>query len=219
MVAYGRLDYSKRQDPIPNPTATGLVSGTTAPNIVIPTGSGLATDPNASGVDRQTSPPPLAPIQTPPSNTILSTDSGANSSPTDPSASPTTVAASSSSKPIALSTVIATCVGAFIGVSALIIFSVCVFRRYSRSLKKSARQRGPLNHRNKQASEHQRRSHLETWNKLEDNKGDDRWEGSYKPRETKNAAPMEVTPMEKLTMFKKSPSVRTAYTHKSIDAA
>ena len=103
--------------------------------------------------------------------------------------------------------------------SALIVFSLCVYRRYSRSLENSARRRGPLNHRNKQASEHQRRSHLEIWSKLEDNNGDDTWEGSYQTRETKNAAPTEVTPMEKLTMFKKSASIRTAYTHKSTDPA
>lgn len=217
MVAYGLPAYVKRQDPIPTPSATGLAFVTTASSIVLPTGSGLATDPKASAGNDPQSAPPLVPIQTSTSDTGLPTDSGATPSTIDPAASPSTVAVSSSSKPIALSTVIATCVGAFVGVAALIVFSLYVYRRYSRSLEKSARRRGPLNHRNKQASEHQRRSHRETWNKLEDNNGDDRWEGSYQTRETKNPAQTEVTPMEKLTMFKKSASIRTAYTHKSTD--
>src|SRR6266571_1458726 len=141
MVAYGRLAYAKRQDPIPTPSASGLASATTAPNIALPTGSGLATDPKATTGNDPQSAPPLAPTQT---STPDTADSGAISSTLDPTASPSTVAVSSSSKPIALSTVIATCVGAFVGVSALIVFSLCVYRRYSRSLEKSARRRGPL---------------------------------------------------------------------------
>jgi hypothetical protein len=58
---------------------------------------------------------------------LISTDSGV----------PTTVAASSTTKPIALSAVIGACVGAFIVVTAIIIFSFWVYKRYSKSLDKS----------------------------------------------------------------------------------
>lgn len=56
-----------------------------------------------------------------------------------------------------------------------------------------------------------RRSRTEPWSKLEE--GDDKWEGIYQTREHDHVD--AVSPMEKLTMFQKSPSVRTTYTHKS----
>jgi hypothetical protein len=92
------------------------------------------------------------------------------------------------------------------------------YRRYSQSLNKR-RPRGPQT-RNGPNNDNRRRSHLEPWNKLEegndrDGDGDDKWEGMYQTKETKETD--QVAPMEKLTMFKKTPSVRTAYTHRSTD--
>lgn len=101
------------------------------------------------------------------------------------------------------------CVGALIGAIALIVLGLWFYRRYSQSLKKHAHARRALAaNRNIHGDQERRRSRLEPWNKLEE--GDDKWEGMYQTKEIDN-----VAPMEKLTMFKKSPSVRTAYTHKS----
>lgn len=112
-----------------------------------------------------------------------------------------------------MSTVIGSCIGALIGAVAAILLGVWFYRRYSRSLKKRARPRGPVAHpRNTHGDESRRRSRAEPWSRLED--GDDKWEGMYQTKEVEG-----VAPMEKLTMFKKSPSVRTAYTHKSEEPA
>src|SRR5260221_2635403 len=97
---------------------------------------------------------------------------------------------------------IGVCCGGFIFVPAIIIFSFWVYRRYSRSLDKSARSRSQLHRRNVQANQQQRRSHTGIWNKLEDH-SDDKWEESYHTREAKDSVPTDVTPMQKLTMFNK----------------
>jgi hypothetical protein len=121
-------------------------------------------------------------------------------------------AVSSASGQIPISTVVGSCVGALIGTVALVLLGVWFYRRYSKSLKKRASPRGPIAHtRNAYAEEARTRSRSELWKKLED--GDDKWEGMYQTKEVDNTD--VVAPMEKLTMFKKSPSVRTAYTHKS----
>ena len=198
--------HLRRDSPLVLPTASGISSVVTASSVSI-TDSTLVYDHDfgttATSIDVPSTTTPA------PSSTGIS-DSSAEG------AEPTTVAASSSTKPIAMSTVIATCVGSFIVVTAVIFFSICVYRRYSRSLNKFAKPRGHLHRRNVQSSQEQRRSHVGIWNRLEDD-NDDKWEKSYHTREAKDSAPADVTPMEKLTMFKKSPSVRTAYTHKSTD--
>ncbi|KAF9565242.1 hypothetical protein CPC08DRAFT_704772 [Agrocybe pediades] len=127
---------------------------------------------------------------------------------------PSTVVSAASAKPIALSTVIGSCVGAFIGATALIVLGLWLYRRYSQQLKQRSR-RGPVHTRNAHGDEQRRRSRLEPWNKLGDD--DDKWEDMYQTKEAKEID--HVAPMEKLTMFKKTPSVRTAYTHKSTDIA
>lgn len=142
--------------------------------------------------------------------------------PTSTSAAPTssdvpTTVAASSTKQISMKTVVATCVGAFAGATALIIFAFWMYRRYSRSLKqRSYASRGA---RNGQNITDRRRSHTENWNRLEDQ--EDKWEKTYHAPERQNSSGAEeltqVAPMEKLTMFKKTPSVRTAYTHKSTE--
>lgn len=220
MVAHGRpVHLAKRQagDPLPIPTVSGLVTGgvTDVPTTVGTATSGLAIDSNAATTGSETA-PNLAITET---NvpTITSTPATTSITATDaPNASvPTEQVAAAASKNIALSTVIGSCVGAFIGASALIIFGFWIYRRYSRSLKKRALSRGPFSlARNTTADQARRRSRLEPWNKLED--GDDKWEGMY---QTKERETDQVAPMEKLTMFKKTPSVRTAYTHKSTDVS
>lgn len=114
-----------------------------------------------------------------------------------------------------MGTVIGSCVGAFAGASLLILIGLWFYKRYSRSLKARGNARGPLSHNRNINADEQRRSRLEPWNKLDDN--DDKWEDMYQTKEMKETE--QVAPMEKLTMFKKTPSVRTAYTHKSTNIA
>ncbi|KDR76304.1 hypothetical protein GALMADRAFT_67550 [Galerina marginata CBS 339.88] len=205
------MHLAKRVDPLGPPSG---VAGIDSSVVVVDTtaaaaATGLALDPSAAGIS--ISPPPLdftnTGIQPTPTPTPTPDDSS--------SASPTpTALAAASTKSISLTTVIGSCVGAFIGASALIVLGLWIYRRYSHSLKKQARTRGPLIlARNTQGDEQRRRSRLEPWNKLEDD--DDKWEEMYQTKETKEVD--QVAPMEKLTMFKKTPSVRTAYTHKSTD--
>jgi len=210
-----RVSHGRRQDdPVSAPSATGLANAAiTAQSTGLISASSLALDSSAGA--GSVSAPPLAFSRT--SNFFPTTTSSSVSvsSTTGSDLDPSTVAASST-KPIAVSTVVATCVGAFIGATALIIFSVYLYRRYSQSLEQTVKSRGYSNRRNLQGNEHRRRSRLEAWNKLNDG-DEDKWEGSYQTKESKDTGSPDVTPMG--AMFKKTPSMRTAYTHKSTDGA
>jgi hypothetical protein len=206
------MHLAKRQGPINAPTnVSGIATAvTTVDTSIAASASDFLFDPSAT--TGSISAPPLDITNT---NTGLITPTPTPTPTPTQSSTPTAVAAAAT-KPIALSTVIATCVGAFIGASALIIVGLLLYRRYSRSLKSRANARGPLVHtRNLHGDEQRRRSRLEPWNKLDD--GDDKWEDMYQTSERKDGD--HVAPMEKLTMFKKTPSVRTAYTHKSTDVS
>ncbi|KAG6831797.1 hypothetical protein H0H92_007474 [Tricholoma furcatifolium] len=199
--------HARRQETAQPSNIPGVEnSASTAAAIATATGGTLALDTNVPTGASGTA-PNLA-TSTPVSTITPSPSSAAPT--TAASATPSTAAAASS--PISMSTVIGACVGAFIGAIALIILGLWFYRRYSRQLKESARSRRALGTaRNNKGEQGRRRSHLEPWNKLEE--GDDKWEGMYQAKEVDG-----VAPMEKLTMFKKStPSVRTAYTHKSDD--
>lgn len=214
MVSHGRpMHLARRQDPINAPTnVSGIATAvTTVDTSIAASATDLSFDTSASA--GSISAPPLDITNTHTGVITLTPTPTPTPTPTQSSA-PTAVAAAT--KSIALSTVIATCVGAFIGASALIIFGFLLYRRYSRSLKSRAHSRGPLVHtRNLHGDDQRRRSRLEAWNKLDD--GDDKWEDMYQTKERKDVD--HVAPMEKLTMFKKTPSVRTAYTHKSTDVS
>lgn len=203
------MSHVKRQDdPVSAPSATGLAnSAITALSTGINTASNLALDTIAG--TGTVSAPPLAFTGTSEFSSTQTSSSllrGTTGSTPDPS----TVAASST-KPISMSTVVATCIGAFIGASALIIFSVYVYRRYSRSLEQSLKSREHSSSRNIHGNEQRRRSRLETWNKLKEDGDEDKWEDFYQTKEAKDTGLTDVTPME--TMFRKTPSMRTAYTH------
>ncbi|KAF5359489.1 hypothetical protein D9756_003351 [Leucocoprinus leucothites] len=195
-----------RQIPGAAPTASGIGgaaitvdpnAGTTVSDLQLdtqaPQGGGFSTAPALASGFTPT-------ITIPPTNTP-------ELSPTSqsPDASSSVKASSSSVAPISMSTVIGSCVGAFIGTVGLICLGFWFYRRYHRSLKAQygAKGRGPINTR---ADMQRRLSHREPWGKLEDRNPEDKWEGHPKTEES-------VGPMEKLTMFKKAPSVRTAYTH------
>ncbi|CAA7267128.1 unnamed protein product [Cyclocybe aegerita] len=224
MVAHVRPAHlAKRQDPVDVPTAVGITNG----GITVGTdGAATATDALAFDTAAGTgtlSPPPFALTTTAPPPAPTSSSSSSSTS-----AAPSTIAAASTAKPIAMSTVIGTCIGAFIGASGLIALGLFVYRRYSRTLKQRANTRGPLAHsRNLHGNDGRRKSRLEQWNKLEDAEGDgDKWEGMYhdgggnnNKQTTATKEIDQVAPMEKLTMFKKTPSVRTAYTTTVEDSA
>ncbi|KAH9481450.1 hypothetical protein JR316_0005976 [Psilocybe cubensis] len=230
MVAHERpIHLAKRQGPDPlsvsdaigvNPSSTLVVDTAAATSV-----TNLAFNPTASSNPGATAPPlnPANPFSTPVVTSSVTQISAASSTsepvPTAADASsgdssPSSLSASA--KPtIAMGTVIGSCVGAFVGASLLILIALWYYKRYSKSLKARVNARGPLSHsRNLNAGE-QRRSRLEPWNKLEDS--DDKWEDMYQTKEMKETE--QVAPMEKLTMFKKTPSVRTAYTHKSTNIA
>jgi len=193
----------KRQLGVAAPTGAGISNAALTVGTEAATATSLAFD-SSAGSGSNTA-PVIAISFTPVVHTTPS-PSASDSNSATPSSS--VAASSSTSSPIALSTVVGTCVGAFIGASALIFLGVWFYRRYSRSLKQRyIKTRAPIsNGRNARGDVQRRRSRLEPWTKLEDG---DKWEGSYQTKEVD-----VVSPMEKLTMFKKrSPSVRTAFTH------
>ena len=171
LIKDGRY-LAKRIDPQSIPNGSGITGVTVASSTAVST-TGLAIDNGVSA-----GPSPTAPLFT-----VIA-----------PSSSSTQVMGAASNS-IPVSTVVGSCIGAFVFVSALIVFGVWFYRRYLESLKKQALARG-----------HRRRQ----WNKLEDD--GDKWEGMNQTKEVD-----QVVPMEKLTMFKRAASVRTAYTQKSVD--
>ncbi|KAF9048744.1 hypothetical protein BJ165DRAFT_1402614 [Panaeolus papilionaceus] len=217
MVAHQRrLPLERRQaggDPILTSTVAVGISGVRTASSVVPTGP-LVFDTGASSNTPTPPPPPVDNVSTTPPTPAASTSPA-----TAPSTSSSTAvdpSKASSKNPISLSTVIGSCVGAFIGASALILFGIWTYRRYSKSLSKRSRSRGPhVQHRNVRGDQDRRKSKLEPWNKLGED--EDQWEGKYHTKETKEVD--QVAPMEKLTMFKKTPSVRTAWTHNPAEDA
>ena len=177
LVKDGRY-LAKRIDPSVIPSGSGI-SGAVVESSTAVASSSLALD---NTVDPGPSPSGAV-------FTIIATEPG-----------PSSTQASAVSNSIPVSTVIGSCVGAFVFVSALIIFGIWFYRRYAESLKRQALARG----RGLKNDKHRRR-----WNKLED---EDRWEGTNQTKEVD-----QVVPMEKLTMFKRAASVRTAYTQRSVD--
>ncbi|TFK40287.1 hypothetical protein BDQ12DRAFT_490780 [Crucibulum laeve] len=216
MVAHAlpRHLVKRQNDPVAAPSNVAGIDGEAAATAqASATGDSLRVDSAAPTETR--SAPPLA-ITSTPVITVAAPSTDTVTTTTPPAEESAPSSSSASSKQISMSTVIGSCVGAFVGAVALILLGLWFYKRYSQSLKKKAvRIRHPATSmsgsRNAQNDEQRRRSRLEPWNKLDD--GEDKWEGMYP--ETKEVDTLTVAPMEKLTMFKKSPSVRTAYTHKS----
>ncbi|KAF8807009.1 hypothetical protein BYT27DRAFT_7167332 [Phlegmacium glaucopus] len=197
LVQGGSRHFVKRSDPIIEPTGAGISSVSTATATTTAT-TGLVFDPSQTGSF------PTAPLLAFPQSTTPTTSQTSATQSADAASAP-------SSKSISLGAVIGSCVGAFIVVSILIILGIWFYRRYSASLKKQAKARGRVaNDRNLETDKQRRRSRLEPWNKLEE--GKDKWEDTHQTKEVN-----QVVPMEKLTMFKRGASVRTAYTQKSVD--
>jgi hypothetical protein len=206
-----RRHVHRRQAGVDIPTASGIngastVDGSTAS----PAGNSLVVD-TSTNTHSQTAIPfvstPVTILTTP---TTSSSDTEGAPAPTDVQQ---TVSQNGGSQ-IPLSTVIGACVGALVGALALILLGLWIYKRSA----PKPRQRNPVSYisasRNARGEVDRSRSRMEVWDKLGDN--EDKWEGQYQTQEIPRSA--SVGPMEKLTMFKKSPSVRTADTDRSYDA-
>lgn len=176
-------------DPLGVPTAEGISTGA----LTAGTASGTALAFDTSAVNGITEGPiavgPTLTFSVP--KTTSSTPTGAPSQPVPDSANHT-----SSSDEISMGTVIGACVGAFVGAVVLVSFGIWLYKR------------SEAKHRRRSPS----RSAPDQWKRLGDN--EDKWEGMSKTREISGGASVApaippAEPMEKLTMFAKTPSIKT----------
>ena len=168
------------------------------------TGTGpFAFDSAAStGVDGATAPPLVQ------SSTIVITSSSptpSTSSTSSPSETAAAAASSASSKSqLPLGTVIAACVGAFIGVVVIIIFVYAWYKRSTDKMTAAAR-------RNAEGKADQQRQQARQFQQLDDQ---EKPRGGLPPP-SPHARDLEESDDKNFSMFKKSPSVRSAYTTKT----
>lgn len=194
VLAIHRRFIEKRQVP-PDITAlpTSIAGITGAATIQTPTSTASSLMLDNSAPSDQISPPPL----------VLTSNHPA--SPTseplaDGEATPPIGAQSNSAKPISMTVVVGTCLGALFGVTIVVLIAYLLYRRYSKALET----RIPKTRRDLPRNAPPPRSRHKSWNKLQDN--DDRWEARKEMD--------DVGPMERLDLFKKgTPSVKTAFTH------
>lgn len=198
-------NHAKRQIPDP-PTIVGISGSVTVDSGQATTQTALLVDGSVTGAQATTA-PQLASTHTP-TLTFKSTSPLASATGGSDSFASSADAASGASSHISMSTVIGTCVGAFFGAVVLILLSLWFYRRYSRSLKamKGSRSLGPASNLGDNRNVRGEADRSQPWDKLEE--GADKWEGMDQTKEVDI-----LGPMEKLTMFKKSPSTRTADTH------
>ncbi|KAJ7707791.1 hypothetical protein B0H17DRAFT_1034043 [Mycena rosella] len=194
MVHHHARRIHNRQDPdglLNTPTAVGINSasvatgGVAAPNSLVfdtAAATGLATDQVVNFSASAT-----GTFTTP-------APSGTSDASTDPSSSSVQSGASSE---ISMGTVIGACLGALAGAVVIVLVGLWLFRRGNKP-----RQRSPSNARKPVDKER-------AWGKLEDD-NEDKWEA--KEGKYQQNGVVSVGPMEKLTMFKKTPSMRTTYT-------
>ncbi|KAI0370394.1 hypothetical protein BV20DRAFT_296472 [Pilatotrama ljubarskyi] len=183
------------------PGFSGVATVSTAPE-----GTALAFDTAAASIQITGSAPPLVPG----GQAITITSSSAATSTPLPTSSATVAAdassAASKSHQIPLGSVIAICVGAFIGVVAIICLAYAWFRRKTDKLSAAAR-------RNAEGEAEQQRNRGKDFNKLRDSekpKG-----GDAPPPSPGTREPILDSDEKNFSMFKKSPSIRTAYTTKT----
>ncbi|KIK63153.1 hypothetical protein GYMLUDRAFT_483041 [Collybiopsis luxurians FD-317 M1] len=194
MVNHPLLHRFKRSDdPFASPTVSGITGAQTAAGGAT-TATQLAQASNAAESTQSESVNGIA------ANTVPSPFTSSSSSLTSSTSAAASQASTSDASSISMGTVIGACVGTLAGVLILILLGVWLYRRSDPTKKR--RRPFPRSGPGLQPN----------WNKLGDD--EDRWEGMHK--DTKAGETVEIAPMEKLTMFKKStPSVRTAYTTKT----
>lgn len=142
---------------------------------------------------------------------LTSTESPTSSAEIVPTSSPSDGQSSSakSSNPIPMGTVIGVCLGALAGLVIFVLIAIWLYRRSGKLARKSRSRQAPLHaSRSARAELERSRSRQERWNKLDDDK-EDRWETQF-PAQTKEVGRSPLPPVEKLTMFKSSPSLHSA---------
>ena len=199
--------HRKRQDPPALTSVDGFGGAVTA----APVDSSTPTGPLilASGTESVTIPTdnvPLSHITLTVSSTAAPTSDAASAS-----ASPTSnTSAMKGSDALAMSTVIAICVGAFIGLALLI----CLFIWWTRhpSTKSRGMPRSPIEQRNTRAREDQARAQSEFWDRLSE---DDKAAGGASARSAAQMMSQQEIDEKNFSMFKKrSNSTRTTKTTK-----
>ncbi|KAL1747131.1 hypothetical protein HDZ31DRAFT_32677 [Schizophyllum fasciatum] len=149
---------------------------------------------------------------------VVVTDAKASATAASPSSTSVSATATpesssnASSGDLPLGTVIGACIGAFAGAALIVLFGIWLYNR-------SAPRRRARSLSNRHGDRARAQSGAEFWNKLGDGRDRDSGSGSWQDPETKQVDG-GVTRME--NMFKKSPSIRTAYTHtteKSFEAS
>lgn len=205
-----RRHVHRRQAGVDIPTASGINGASTIDtSTASPTGNSLVVDTSTNTRSQSAIPLASTPVTVPSTSTTSSSDTEGSPAPTEVQQ---TVNQNGGSQ-IPMSTVIGACVGALVGALALILLGLWIYKRSA----PKPRQRNPISSytasRNARGEVDRSRSRMEVWDKLGDN--EDKWEGQYQTKEIPRSA--SVGPMEKLTMFKKTPSVRTTNTDRSYD--
>ncbi|KAI0711944.1 hypothetical protein C8T65DRAFT_179935 [Cerioporus squamosus] len=165
--------------------ATGLAVDTSATKLVTGTGVPLV---QSSTIVLTSSPTSVPTTSSPVVSPSGAADSGVSAS---------------SSKQIPIGVVIGACVGAFVGLFLLICLFLAWYKRSSDKLTSSER-------RNAAGQAEQQRAYARSFKPLDD---------SEKPRgdvpQSPNARELQESDEKNFSMFKKSPSIRTAYTTKT----
>ncbi|KAJ7475780.1 hypothetical protein FB451DRAFT_1244726 [Mycena latifolia] len=192
MVHHHARHLHNRQDSLLNtPTANGLTAATVAEAAQTTANSFVFDSAAAAGVHTAAD----LTFSASATGTFTSLVASSTSDADDASAS-SAVPASSASSEISLGTVIGVCLAALAGAIALILIGLWLYKRGNKP-----RRRSPSN-------AHKAVDKDRAWGKLDDD--DDKWEGKEGKYQQKGV--VSVGPMEKLTMFKKTPSIRTTYT-------
>jgi hypothetical protein len=188
MVSHALIGKHRRSDPFTSPTAPGITGEVTVdPGVTSATA--LA---EASGAKEAATAATLAGVQ--PSSLVL-TSSSSSSVPSSSSSS-----SASDGSGISMGAVIGACLGTLAGALVLVLAGLWLYKRSDPKKRKGPGRAGPGLQPN--------------WKELNDD--EDKWEGMHSDTKAKTRETVEIAPMEKLTMFKKStPSVRTAYTTKT----
>jgi len=192
------------------PTGSGIGGTLQITGAISPTQS-LILDPNAASAS--VVPPTLLFTVTVTSSATSSPQPTSTSDPSTSSEASGQQVGSSSHSQIPISTVIAACVGAFVGLAILIgIF----WWWYKRPSSKSRQPRSPVaDTRNARGEVDQRRARGRSWNKLDD---EDQWEGQkVEMKEKEKGGPRHEDDEKNFPMFKKTNSMRTTRTAKALE--
>ena len=192
------LAKHKKRDSIPSGEVTAASGQPTASSLILVSG--------AVESHSQTDAPPIASGFTPTVTTTSSTPSVTSNPTSSAPATSSNASAIKGSSSVAVSTVVAACVGSFVGLALLI----CLFIWWSRhpSTKTRNLPRSPVSeNRNARGRAEQERVRSQMWNKLD---GD-------RPQPSRQMSQQEIDE-KNFSMFKKrSPSVHTTRTTKALE--